>query len=67
MGKKLFGDKFIGYHTFGLEVDGVNVIVNSVDNNGFEYVDLGLPSGTLWATDDLRKSRMALGLTIKYC
>ena len=67
MGKKLFGDKFIGYHTFGLEVDGVNVIVNSVDNNGFEYVDLGLPSGTLWATDDLRKSGTAFGITIKYC
>lgn len=67
MGKKLFEDKFIGYHTFGLEVDGVSVIVNSVDNNGFEYVDLGLPSGTLWATDDLRESGIALGLNIKYC
>ena len=23
---------------------------NRINNNGFEYVDLGLPSGTLWAT-----------------
>lgn len=23
---------------------------NTVNNNGYEYVDLGLPSGTLWAT-----------------
>jgi hypothetical protein len=65
MGKKLFDDKFIGYHTFGLEVDGI--IVNRVNNNGFNYVDLGLPSGTLWATDDLRKTGFSIGLTIKYC
>ena len=25
MGKKLFNDKYVGYHTFGLEVDGVIV------------------------------------------
>lgn len=45
MSKKLFKDKFIGYHTFGLEVDNI-----TVEDNSYEYVDLGLPSGTLWAT-----------------
>lgn len=23
---------------------------NVINNNGFDYVDLGLPSGTLWTT-----------------
>lgn len=50
--KNLFYDKYIGYHTFGLGVD--NTLTNTEDPitkaaNGHEYVDLGLPSGTLWA------------------
>lgn len=28
-----------------------------VNNNGFEYVDLGLPSGTLWATSNVGASK----------
>lgn len=44
--KKLFKDKYVGYHTFGLGVDGTKQLEGT---NGYEYVDLGLPSGTLWA------------------
>ena len=28
-----------------------------INNNGFEYVDLGLPSGTLWATMNVGASK----------
>ena len=27
--------------------------MNKINNNGYEYVDLGLPSGTLWATQNV--------------
>ena len=30
---------------------------NKVNNNGYEYVDLGLPSGTLWATMNVGASK----------
>ena len=30
---------------------------NSVNNNGFDYVDLGLPSGTLWASCNVGASK----------
>ena len=30
---------------------------NEINNNGFEYVDLGLPSGTLWATCNVGASK----------
>ncbi len=49
--RNLFPDKYIGYHTFGLGVN--NTLINedpfAKAANGHEYVDLGLPSGTLWA------------------
>lgn len=28
-----------------------------INNNGYEYVDLGLPSGTLWATCNVGASK----------
>ena len=28
-----------------------------INNNGFEYIDLGLPSGTLWATCNVGASK----------
>ena len=35
----------------GLSIDeAFNAIKNPIDTNGHEYVDLGLPSGTMWAT-----------------
>ena len=30
---------------------------NNVNNNGYDYVDLGLPSGTLWATCNVGASK----------
>ena len=30
---------------------------NGINNNGYEYVDLGLPSGTLWATKNIGASK----------
>ena len=30
---------------------------NTVNNNGYDYVDLGLPSGTLWATMNVGASK----------
>ena len=30
---------------------------NKINNNGFEYVDLCLPSGTLWATCNVGASK----------
>ena len=33
------------------------MIKENFDNNGFEYVDLALPSGTLWATCNLGASK----------
>ena len=30
---------------------------NKINNNGYEYVDLGLPSGTLWATMNIGASK----------
>ena len=30
---------------------------NTVNNNGYDYVDLGLPSGTLWATCNVGASK----------
>lgn len=50
--KTLFKDKNIGYHTFGLKLDDTLVPETSKDpygSNGHEYVNLDLPSGTLWA------------------
>ena len=32
------------------ELEGVTANLQKIDANGHEYVDLGLPSGTLWAT-----------------
>lgn len=29
----------------------------SINNNGYGYVDLGLPSGTLWATCNIGASK----------
>lgn len=28
-------------------------MVEKINNNGFDFVDLGLPSGTLWATKNI--------------
>ena len=28
-----------------------------INNNGYDYVDLGLPSGTLWATCNIGASK----------
>lgn len=28
-----------------------------INNNGYDYVDLGLPSGTLWATMNVGASK----------
>ena len=33
-----------------LEVDSISFDENQTVANGHEYIDLGLPSGTLWAT-----------------
>lgn len=30
---------------------------NTANNNGFDYVDLGLPSGTLWTTMNVGASK----------
>ena len=32
-------------------------MANSINNNGFDYVDLELPSGTLWATCNVGASK----------
>lgn len=54
--KKLFKDKYVGYHTFGLGVDGTKQLEGT---NGYEYVDLGLPSGTLWAKYNIGSKSIA--------
>ena len=33
------------------------MIKENFDNNGYSYVDLGLPSGTLWATCNVGASK----------
>lgn len=45
--------------------DGKESILVDVQNDGVEYVDLGLPSGTLWAKDDVKKGQKVLYLP--YC
>lgn len=40
---------------------------NSINNNGYDYVDLGLPSGTLWATMNVgASSPLDYGLYFKW-
>lgn len=43
------GENYIQPHVSCI-VDGTSVKYNWLFNNGYDYVDLGLPSGTLWAT-----------------
>lgn len=40
--------KYVGFHIS--HVDSVQFVENATNYIGSEYVDLGLPSGTLWAT-----------------
>ena len=35
----------------------MNNTENTANNNGYDYVDLGLPSGTLWATMNVGASK----------
>ena len=32
-------------------------MAKNINSNGFDYVDLGLPSGTLWATQNVGASK----------
>ena len=45
--------------------DGKESIQVDIQNDGVEYVDLGLPSGTLWAKDDVKKDQKVL--LLPYC
>ena len=48
---KSFTDEVKAQMGGGLSIDeAFNAIKNPIDINGHEYVDLGLPSGTMWAT-----------------
>ena len=39
----------------------------NINNNGYDYVDLGLPSGTLWATCNVGASKPSeLGLYFQW-
>lgn len=61
--KKLFKDKYIGYHTLGLKLDDVK----SLGNINYKLVDLGLPSGTLWADRNIgAKNLQDLGLYFRW-
>ncbi len=40
-------------------------VVPDNDENGITFVDLGLPSGTLWASDYLREGKSLLHLTFE--
>ncbi len=48
--KQLFSMLLCGVMLIGFSACEQNNDVNGGDANGHEYVDLGLPSGTLWAT-----------------
>ena len=39
-----------------------------INNNGFEFIDLGLPSGTLWATANVGASEPTeFGMYFRWC
>lgn len=50
--KKLIKQAFIK----GFELGCSNPIVSTIQENGVKYIDLGLPSGTLWSEAAYRKS-----------
>lgn len=61
--KKLFKDKYVGYHTLGLKLDDVKVL----GKTNYKLVDLGLPSGTLWADRNIGAENLQdLGLYFRW-
>lgn len=42
------GSSYVNPHV-SCTIDGESLLYNKFNNNGYDYVDLGLPSGTLWA------------------
>ena len=51
--RQVVADAYVAGYNAGYQ-DGYNKVVKDSISEGIEYVDLGLPSGTLWSSDYVR-------------
>ena len=54
--QEVLRSEFVEQKVLTIPVEELNE--EHLKSNGFEYVDLGLPSGTLWATENLNEGRL---------